>query len=238
MLPGGKLEVMVEHKQKVRKTSIPAEILISESIFLHAWCQSDKTELVSAGVDWSIVESLPALCEQCQTLYAKSSVENKELVVHKKRLRKLFKASIRVRSMVAKKIRHALKSAEYEKKLPVYHRRQKYAEVIQDLHDLSGLCGLFQSQLGATGFKPERAEAVKKCALLRQRDYLAVKQMSINARELRLDYLDSYRILYTAAQQIRDKALSYFPGTSDRRMGYVSQYRKEFYASSSKNVKN
>lgn len=228
---------MIEQKQKARKTSIPVEILISESIFLHAWCQDDKTELVSAGVDWSFVESLPVVCEQCQTLYAKSCVEMNELAIHKKRLKKRFKAAIRVRSMIADKIRDTLKSAECTQKLSVYHRRRKYAEVIQDLHELAGLCSILQPQLDAVGFKASRAGAVTKCASLRLNDYLAVKQMGINARELRLEYLDSYRTLYNTVQQIRNKALAYFSKGSQRRDGYVSQYRKEFYTASSKDVK-
>jgi hypothetical protein len=217
---------MAEYKQKVRKTSIPIQVLISESIFLYGWCQDDKTDLVSAGVDWATVESLPVICEQCQSLYAKSCVEMNELAIHKRRLKKRLKAAIRVRSMIAEKIRDALKSTECTQKLPVYHRRRKYAEVIQDLHELAGLCDILQPQLNNIGFKSSRAGAVTKCASLRLTDYLAVKQMGINARELRLEYLDSYRTLYNTVQQIRNKALAYFSKGSSRRDGYVSQYHK------------
>jgi hypothetical protein len=217
---------MIEHKQRERKTSIPVAILASESVFLYAWCQQDRQELVKAGVDWATVESLPALCEKCQTLYAKSCVEKKELAVHKKRLRKLFRAAIRVRSMIAEKIRDVLEISGSDKKLPVYHRRTKYAEVIQDLHNLVGFGTMLRSELGSIGFKPNRIDAVKKCAELRQRDYLAVYKMGIEVSELRLEFLDSYKTLFTTVQKIRKKALSHFPKSSLRHDGYVSQYHK------------
>lgn len=138
--------------------------------------------------------------------------------------------------MVARKMRHILKLTGSKNQLPVYHRRRVYAEIIQDLHDLAGFCTMLQPELNAIGFKSTRAEAVKKCALLRQREYTAVNKLVIDVRELHLEYLDAYRSLYIVVQTIRDKALDHFPKSSERRVGYVSQYRKEFYAASSKKI--
>jgi len=42
--------------------SIPVDIYIQEAEYLYHWCQDDKEELTSKGMDWAVVEDLPVRC--------------------------------------------------------------------------------------------------------------------------------------------------------------------------------
>jgi hypothetical protein len=41
---------------------IPVGIYIMEAYYLYNWCQDDKEELTSKGLDWKLVEDLPVRC--------------------------------------------------------------------------------------------------------------------------------------------------------------------------------
>ena len=42
--------------------SIPVKTYIQEAEALYAWCQADKDTLMARGLDWTVVEDLPARC--------------------------------------------------------------------------------------------------------------------------------------------------------------------------------
>lgn len=198
-------------------------------MLLHRWGVDDREALVGHGLDWKLIESLPELCGTCDSLYIEFSIAKHEKVQMRKRLVLSFKNASRVRSLISEKIRYAISVTEMGSKLPGYSRRTKYPEIIADLKTLAGFCDHLQEILETTGFKPCRSTAVKKCAALKEKEYLAIQSLLLDFKELKKRYVQSYRNLYKAVQAVRKCAYTVFPAGSERRKGYASQYRRSFY---------
>jgi hypothetical protein len=60
-----KLEVIkaIPDDQIKNPKNIPPGIYIQEAEDLYKWCQDDKEELTSKGLDWKVVEDLPVRCD-------------------------------------------------------------------------------------------------------------------------------------------------------------------------------
>jgi len=50
----------IEKVQNAAAPNIPVKEVIQEAEELHLWCQKDKDALISAGLDWKLVESIPS----------------------------------------------------------------------------------------------------------------------------------------------------------------------------------
>lgn len=208
------------------KTTIPVPFLVSESRTLARWCRPDREKLTKAGLDWALVEKLPLLADKCEELYVKYTVEKGDISECRRRMARRFKAASRVRSLTARKIRHALSVAGSENKLPSYHRREKPPEIIQDLFDLSYLCVRFKEYMENIGFSLRRASALEKLARIRS-DELALFQGErlVQFSRLKSKLQNSYGELYGTMKRIRGCAFEVFGVGHPRREGYVSRYR-------------
>jgi hypothetical protein len=210
-------------------TSIPQPILVGEAMLLHRWCSDDREILVQNGLDWNIVESLPALCRTCDTLYIEFNLAKKEKGFSRKKLVRSFKNASRVRSLIAQRIRYALSVAEIDRKLPAYSKRKSIPAILADLKEVAALCTHFKEVLDKTGFRQQRAKAILKCADLKEKELLTYAKLKLEYKDLKKNYLQTYRNLYNASQAIRNCAFSIIPIDSKRRKGYTSHYRKSFY---------
>lgn len=212
--------------QSHSKTTIPVPFLVSESRTLAGWCLPDRGKLTGAGLDWALVEKLPLLADRCEELYVMYTVERWDLSECRKRMARRFKAASRVRSLTARKIRHALSVAGSENKLPSYHRREKPPEIIQDLFNLSYMCFRLKEYMENIGFNLRRASAIEKLARMRS-DELAFfeGEKLVQFAELKKELQHSYGELHRVVNRIRGCAFEVFGVGHPRRKGYVSRYR-------------
>ncbi|HEX2956061.1 MAG TPA: hypothetical protein VHO70_04495, partial [Chitinispirillaceae bacterium] len=218
-----------QNNNKRVTTSIPQPILVGETMLLHRWCVIDREILVRHGLDWKMIESLPELCSTCDSLYIKFTIAKQEKVQMRKKLVQSFKSASRVRALAVKNIRYAISAVESDRKLPCYSKRKSHPAIIADLKEIASLCVHFESALSKTGFRQQQAGAIMKCAHLKEQEYLKYQKLKLDYRELKTNYLHAYKNVYNASKKIRNCAFSIFPISSERRKGYVSEYRKSFY---------
>jgi hypothetical protein len=209
------------------KTTIPLPVLIGETRALYCWCQADKSELVSNGLNWDIIETLPSLCNKCEALAVDCKVEKIALSQYRTKLKNKFMAASKKRTQISKKIRYALFVTKSIHKIPTYHRRRAYPEIIEDLFNLSALCSHFKDVLGKTGFDQKQASYLKDLSLELQNVSFTLSELVLKNLVLRTEYRSAYRDLYLSAQTIRNSAFEVFPSDSPRRCGYRSQYREK-----------
>jgi hypothetical protein len=110
-----------------------------------------------------------------------------------------------------------------------YSKHKAYPEIIADLREVGALCIHLKEAMEKTGFKAYRAQAVGRCADLKEAEYLNYQDAKLACRDLKKRYIRGYRMVYEVVQTIRKCAFSLFPVGSERRKGYISPYRKSFY---------
>jgi hypothetical protein len=213
-------------ESKASKTTIPLPVLVGETRTMYAWCQADKSELTANGLKWEIVESLPALYNNGETLSVDLKIEKYSLSQYRKDLKIKFLAESKKRTLLSKNIRYALLVAKSVHKLPSYHRRRAYPEIIEDLFNLAALCDHFKNELKATEFDQKLAVSTKSLSLQLQDEAVALSELVFDYKARQKEFLHAYRKLYTSAQILRNCAFEVFPADSPRRLGYRSQYRK------------
>jgi hypothetical protein len=74
-----KIEVIkaITNDQIKTPGKIPVGIYIIEAHYLYYWCQDDKEELTSKGLDWTLVEDLPVRCGALTEAESKWQLEQK-----------------------------------------------------------------------------------------------------------------------------------------------------------------
>ena len=207
-------------------TTIPLPVLVGETRIIYEWCQTDKFELVSFGLKWEIVETLPVLCNNSEASFINCKIEKISLLQYKKNLEKKFKAASQTRGKISERIRYSLDVADNHHTIPAYHRRRANSEIVEDLFNLAAMCNHFKELLERTGFDHNQAESLKQLSLELQKEHITYNVMVRDYRELRKLYFCTYHELYKAVQSIRKCAFEVFPPGSPRRNGYHSQYRK------------
>jgi hypothetical protein len=217
---------MIKKRTHLEKTTIPLPVLIGETRMMYTWCQPDKSELISLGLKWEVVESLPVLCDTCETLSINCKIEKIALSQCRTELKNRFKTAIQKRTIILEKIRYALYVAESHHSLPAYYRRRTHSEIIEDLFNLSALCDHLKELLEKTGFDHKQSDSLRTLSLELQNEHVALSESIFSYEDLRKRYIRTYHELYTSAQKLRNCAFEVFPPDSPRRQGYYSQYRK------------
>jgi hypothetical protein len=213
-------------KPENEKTSIPWPLLVGEARLMYEWCQPDKDLLIAAGLDWGIVESLPALSDKGQALSVQCKVEKISLAQRRRTLNQQCKAAIATRTGLAKKIRYALSMAGNDQKIPSYHRRVTCSEIVEDLIFLVALYDNLTDILEKSGFNQDLCTAITQTAQKLQNDNIELKLLNDDYKDLRTLFLCAYHSIYKISQDIRKSAFEVFPSDSVRRTGYQCQYRK------------
>lgn len=208
------------------KTTVPFPVLVGEIRTMFAWCQPDRDKLIKAGLDWTLVEKLPLLCDTAEKLCIRSKLDKVQLSLRRKRLAVKFRKAVLVRTVTCARIRQALNSAGSKKTLPSCKNRRKQHEILKDLFDFSGLCDHLEKELSAIGFKPKRTRSIRRVAQQLQREMVDLDLFKAEIGFRRGEYLSSYHELYSASACMKRCALDLFPPGSPRRPGYVSRYRK------------
>ena len=206
----------------------PTGIYGQESLYLYHWCQDDKEELTSKGLDWKVVEDIPIRCgalyeaelkwHQAQSLRRKAEkiwvreslkgyALRKELIHH-------FNFAFRHDSSLIERVREIAKKSTHD-------------GMIDGLYDLSALGWDNQDLLKKIGFDLTLLDLAAK-----KSDELATKNAA--ASYDRKDYLkaktirnQAYTHLKEAVDLIRECGKFVFCRNADRLKGYRSNHLRK-----------
>jgi hypothetical protein len=207
------------------KTTIPNPVLVGETRLLYDWCQSDRDELLSFGLDWQVIEELPDLCSKSESLFAQYQVEKITLAQFRRTVAKKFSSAMATRTRITERIRYALYVAKSDKQLDWYRLRRTRLEIIEDLFNLADMCVFLRNSLENVGFNADQADSVKRLAEELQSVSIELFKRELDCKDVKKEYYTAYTNLYSSVQLIRKCAFEVFPPGSPRRKGYQSEYR-------------
>lgn len=215
-------------KDVVKEPDMPVAIALQEAEDLFAWCQSDKTELVKAGLDWVLVEDLPArigACRYVQSQWQKDFLTQEDA---QKEWRKQSPMAFHLRDELLHHFFHA-----YYRFPDLTGRVQKIAEgsgnadMIQDLNDLAVLGKANPDPLAKISFD---LSLLDQAATLS--DEMASLLAKANGEKLGDNNLKTlrdraYAFMKMAVDEIRRNGQYVFWRHEERRKGYISKYYKQ-----------
>jgi hypothetical protein len=208
--------------------SIPVGIYIQEAEYLYRWCQDDKEEFTSKGLDWTVVEDLPvrfgalreAELKWHQAQYLRRKAEN----IWVRELSKGYD----LKNEIAHHFYYAFQdSPSLIVKLKKFLKGTTHAEMIQCLNNLSVLGLSNQELLRKIGFdftlldlaaqKSDEFSTKKEAASWDSKDYLEAKKIRDQA----------YTHLKEAVDLVYDYGRYVFWKGSARLKGYSSNHLRK-----------
>jgi hypothetical protein len=215
--------------------SIPVDVALQEAEDLFVWCQSDKDVLVKTGLDWNLVNDLPARIGACRYIQSLWQKEFRSLEQAQKDWAQKSPEAYELRDELLHHFFFA-----YNKMPDLIARTQKIAEgnthadMIQDLSDLAALGKANVSPLRAIGVDVkllEKAEssAAEMAALLASANG---KKMENNKMRLLRD--KAFMHMKEAVDEIRRTGQYVFWKDEQRWKGYISKFNKAKRSSKAK----
>jgi hypothetical protein len=128
---------MTNKHSKNSRPKIPLHILVQEAYNLKSCCNNDKEYLTSRNFDWSIVTKLEETANNCSKAEAVWIATKTDCKVKTQRLHILASECTLLRTTLSRFLRVVAQLHYENPKLPWYSRRVKYADIVQDLFDLS-----------------------------------------------------------------------------------------------------
>ncbi|HEY4788161.1 MAG TPA: hypothetical protein VIH57_19035 [Bacteroidales bacterium] len=216
------------NRDDAKEPDIPVAVALQEAEDLNAWCLADKEALVKAGLDWTLVDSLPKRTGACR--YVQSLWQNDYRT--QEEAQKEWKLQAPDAYKLHDDLIHDFLHAFFA--IPdLLSKTQKIAEgsgnadMIQDLSDLS--------QLGKNNPEPLKkinfdVTLLDKAAALSTSLPVLLAQANgqkLGDNKMKILRDKSYAYMKQAVSEIRRNGQYAFWRNEDRRKGYVSRYYKQ-----------
>ena len=213
--------------EQVKRPTIPVDVFLQEAENTHRWCLPDKDPLVAAGLDWTLVESLPVragAARESQSLWFKARFSREEA---EKAWLAESPAAYELRDGLLHHFRFAFRNQpDLLNRVSEVADGNGHADMIQDLHDLASLGTDHPDLLQAIGFDMTQLDQAAAMA----------DEMADLLSQAHVERIDSsqeciirdkaYTYLKQALDEIRACGQYVFWRDDERIKGYVSQYIK------------
>jgi len=220
-------EITAIPQDSVKKPNMPVGEAVQEAENLAAWAKEDKAALSKVGLDWNLVVDLPiraGACRYAQSIWARESQSKEEA-------QKEWDAKSPEGFALRDKLLHDYtfafrKQPDLLKKVQTIRECGSYADMLQDLSDLSVLGKENKALLKAIGMDLRK---LAQAALMA--DDLSVVLANANGEEGDEDNAKemrdrAYTFMKMAMDEIRATGQYAFWRDADRRKGYVSNYHR------------
>ncbi len=220
-------EITAVQPHEIKKPNMPVDVFLQESENLFQWCSDDRVALSRCGLDTSLIDKLPLLAGACREAQARWVKEAKI----KKEAEKLWQVEYPQALKLKRELIHDFRFAYRKKptllqKIEMIEKGSSYADLVQDLNDLSVLGIDNPDELTKIG---RTLESLENTGLLAKRlaEILATwnSEKEINAGFLEIRN-KAYTLLKNCVDEIRESGRFVFWHNSDRLIGYSSTYWK------------
>ena len=148
------------------KPVIPVAIVIQEASDLYHTCIQDKEELISAKLDWSLVDDLLTRTGAVQKSQSKWAAKFKNYEACHEEWKMVAPMAYKFRNELVHAFRHALHHIPVEyAKVKKINEGSSHADMIQDLSDLAELGMNHIAELEAIGFDLSKLDEAKAMAI-------------------------------------------------------------------------
>ena len=214
----------VNHTQS---PTLPVGIALQEAEDLVVWCADDKTLLINAGLNWTLVDDLPLRIsatryiqsEWMQVFHSRETIQQQWTDARR--------AAYALHNELLHHSYHAFrKHPDLIQKISRIKQRRTHANMIQNLIDLSALANAHPHLFNAVGidlslFGEGETLAHNLSTLLAEAN---ANRMSANT--LRKDRDRVYTHMKQSVDEIRHHGQYLFFRDESRKKGYVSRYRQ------------
>ena len=141
---------------KTALPGVPVAIVMQEAINLYNWCKPDRETLIATGFDWKLAEDIPIRVEALGKLETLWSTERLLVKQFRKEWKIALPQALGLRTELLHHFRFAFRSRpDARAAAKRISKGNSYADMIQDLCDLSAVGKKYQSELKTTGFEME-----------------------------------------------------------------------------------
>jgi hypothetical protein len=208
--------------------SIPLGTYIMEAYYLHTWCQDDKEELTSKGLDWTVVEDMPIRCEVLSDAVSNWTFKKSQRMISAKDWLHEAPDGFDLRNELVHHFRYAFRDySSLILRVSEISKRITQKGMIKGLRDLSVLgkanrdlltkIGFDLTLLDMAGIKADEYEAKCKEGSWDREDYREAKKFRNQA----------YTHLKEAVDYIREYGKFVFWKDAHRLKGYRSSYLRK-----------
>jgi hypothetical protein len=215
-------------EKEVMYPNIPVDAALQEAEDLNVWCQEDKDKLVKAGLEWRLVEDLPAFTGACRYIQSQWQKEYKSLEEAQKEWNLKSPEAYELRNNMIHNFLHA-----YFKFSDLYSRTQKIAEgnthadMIQDLSDLAALGKANTQPLQSINFDLALLDKAETMAAEMAQLLANSNGKKLENNKLRILRDKSYTCMKKSVDEIRRNGQFVFWKDEQRNKGYISLYIKK-----------
>ena len=212
---------------EIKKPVLPIKQFLHEAELLHLWVQTDKDALTKAGLDWQLVEALPA---RTDALREAESRWYKERFAHEDAERAWEAQSPQgyaLRDKLVRDMRFAFRKDEaLLKRVAGIADGTGHVDMVQDLSDLATLGRDYADTLAAVGVNPAELEQAAELADTLGTLLAGVAQDRMLGNGSRVLRDQAYTHLRLAVEEIREHGQYVFWNDEVRQDGYYSLYNR------------
>ena len=215
------------YSDKMLKTTVglPVAILNQEAENLYHWCLEDKDKLVSAGLDWNLVEDIPARVELLQEVEAKWFIIKRTKNKIKKDFQKAMSEVREVHAGMLRDFRFAFHNdKDLLKDLSQLSGYKSHKDILIDLRVLAEIGKKNISLLEAINFDTSLLEAADKLCD-NTSDKMSQYHIDIQKEEFKALHKKACLYLKDAVAVVRRCGKYVLHGNKERLVGYRSEYR-------------
>lgn len=215
--------------------TVPVDVYVQEAENLFHWCADDQVALVSTGLDWDLVTSLPVragACREAQSIWIKERNMRQEA-------EQLWKqeapAAFDMRDQLVHSFRFAFRKDDgLLARVDEIAQGDTNSDMVQDLNDLSVLGKAHLDLLAAIQFSPTMLDDAAAMADRMANLLGATNGERKEVSEAMIIRDKAYTYLKQAVDEIRESGKFIFWRNPDRLKGYVSDYYRKVHAEASK----
>jgi hypothetical protein len=211
-------------------TGMPVRNYLQEAENIYNWCQADREKLVANGMDWQMVEDMPARIDALREAQAIWRTSNSAEVGIEKEWNKQVPAAFALRKELARAIKFAFRDNRTARAaIRRLTSGGSHASLIQSLRDLAIFGMEHDEYLRSKKFNMEKLAAGVEMSRRMGSLLAAVKTgRSFSSKSLKLRN-QAYTHLKEAVDELKAHALYLFADDKKRMRGYISEYRKKRY---------
>jgi len=213
--------------QNMQKPNMPIKVYLQEAENIVDWVQQDQAQLQSAGLDWALVQDLPArigALREAESIWFKERFGREEA---QQQWDQDAPVAYALRDQLLRAMRYAYRrDSSLLKRVADIAAGSGHADMIQDLNDIATLGRANAEPLAAIGVMAEELDQAAASADTMAELLAQVNGERADGNRARIIRDLAYTHLKEAVDEIRDAGQYVFWDNEARLEGYYIQYHR------------
>ena len=215
----------------IKKPALPIKQFINEAELIHRWVQTDKQALLKSGLDWALVDALPARTDALRYAEARWGTERFSHEAARKEWEERSLKGYELRDLLLHHMRFAFRQDEIlAKRVAAIADGTGHADMVQDLSDLAALGEGRTDALAAVGVDPALLDEAARLSDELGTLLASATEEKMLGNSLRVLRDQAYTHLKQAVDKIREHGQYVFWKNPQRLEGYHSLYLRKLNA--------